>query len=667
MKRTFTVILSTIIILSTTAAIGQTLHKPLPHQSKTLKEKLLLSDNSIYHTSNSQEDYGTSPSWANVEQLAEEDDSTKVFAIVGLEVDNEGNSYSLGYFKGDNQYLDISFDGSGIFLLKRDVQGSLIWHMQIENSSLLLNALGNKMVVNEETGDVLICGNFEGTIEIDSYQFTSIDGTESFIASFDENGSVSWAVNLGAVDGVDAIALDSENNAIVSGTFTNDLTIGNTALINQGSGDVYLMKITNTGTFDWISQIGGSDIEYLGIISLDNDDNIYMASEFYSRNISFDSDTTLTLSETDGDVFLSKYTSNGEFQWTKIYGGSEEMYGRQYCWPTAIQATAEGEVYITGWYGNGNKFGDTTLYVESGYSYSKFVSKYDNQGDILWVSSIQEGTGRGTMYNEIDIDDEESLYIGYDMRGTITINNIQFVPSSADILYAKYTSEGDLSWVKTIPGNTNYYGYAKAIAMDVTSANNLMVSGIFYPTQSNEALEEYYTLTIDETDYTTLGTSSYLASLCGGLTDAAITQEDGTLIAPEGVSFQWYLEEEAIEEATEQTLSSAEPGNYYVEITTKNGCVYNSDVIEYTVLGTKTISNNSLTIYPNPSSETLTFNLSVSQAEISILDLNGKEIFIQHLDQQNGPTVNISTLKSGIYFIKIKTENGIEVKKFIKE
>jgi len=29
--------------------------------------------------------------------------------------------------------------------------------------------------------------------------------------------------------------------------------------------------------------------------------------------------------------------------------------------------------------------------------------------------------------------------------------------------------------------------------------------------------------------------------------------------------------------------------------------------------------------------------------------------------------VNISSLSSGLYFIKIKTENGVVVKKFVKE
>ena len=74
----------------------------------------------------------------------------------------------------------------------------------------------------------------------------------------------------------------------------------------------------------------------------------------------------------------------------------------------------------------------------------------------------------------------------------------------------------------------------------------------------------------------------------------------------------------------------------------------------------------SLSIYPNPVNSVLNFNLEKeSSVSVIISDVLGK-VMLSETTQTN--SISVDKLKSGIYFITVKTESGAEAKlKFIKE
>ncbi len=69
-------------------------------------------------------------------------------------------------------------------------------------------------------------------------------------------------------------------------------------------------------------------------------------------------------------------------------------------------------------------------------------------------------------------------------------------------------------------------------------------------------------------------------------------------------------------------------------------------------------------LYPNPATTTLNINGLLSNATFEISDLSGKLILSMLL---NSNQVDISSLAKGFYFIKITTEEGSVVRKFVKE
>ena len=81
-----------------------------------------------------------------------------------------------------------------------------------------------------------------------------------------------------------------------------------------------------------------------------------------------------------------------------------------------------------------------------------------------------------------------------------------------------------------------------------------------------------------------------------------------------------------------------------------------------------TILNENLkgiSTYPNPTSNFISFtNIeNVSEFKISIIDLHGKELIRNHI---NPTQINLSSLKSGQYIIRIESEGSIKHEKIFK-
>jgi uncharacterized protein (TIGR02145 family) len=74
---------------------------------------------------------------------------------------------------------------------------------------------------------------------------------------------------------------------------------------------------------------------------------------------------------------------------------------------------------------------------------------------------------------------------------------------------------------------------------------------------------------------------------------------------------------------------------------------------------------NQIQIYPNPVNNNLTIE-TLQKSEIEILNIEG-QIIKSIYTNDKATTIDISTLAGGMYFLKVKTEKGFVVKKFVKE
>lgn len=87
----------------------------------------------------------------------------------------------------------------------------------------------------------------------------------------------------------------------------------------------------------------------------------------------------------------------------------------------------------------------------------------------------------------------------------------------------------------------------------------------------------------------------------------------------------------------------------------------------YVGIKEQSIGNDVVQIYPNPANESLTLTLSEGEGtELSLTDVLGKELN-KYKMTSDSITISLSEFNVGVYFMEVKTNNGVVRKKFVKE
>ncbi len=73
------------------------------------------------------------------------------------------------------------------------------------------------------------------------------------------------------------------------------------------------------------------------------------------------------------------------------------------------------------------------------------------------------------------------------------------------------------------------------------------------------------------------------------------------------------------------------------------------------------------TFYPNPANDKITIETSPSPviSQLSIMNLDGQEVLTRQINQTK-TQIDISSLPSGVYFVRVTNDKTVEVGKFIK-
>lgn len=110
------------------------------------------------------------------------------------------------------------------------------------------------------------------------------------------------------------------------------------------------------------------------------------------------------------------------------------------------------------------------------------------------------------------------------------------------------------------------------------------------------------------------------------------------------------------------------PGNYkFALYYYRNSWTQISNTLAFTLVERVTdLSNDKatdFTIYPNPVKDRLNIKTAESIVKAQVFDLSGRMI----QNAQESKELAVSSLKPGIYLLRVETENGIRTKRFIKE
>ena len=176
-----------------------------------------------------------------------------------------------------------------------------------------------KAVAVDNTGSVYVAGIFGPNATFEGTVLSSSGGKDIFVAKYESNGSLAWVKKAGGtgMESVRGLALDNENNTVVFGNFSQTANFGNIALTSGGGTGGYLWKIDTNGSQIWAKNAGTGtgQIANQGDIDIDKYGNIYLGSTF-TGTASF-GDTTLSSNGTNGDIFVAKFDVDGNATWAE--------------------------------------------------------------------------------------------------------------------------------------------------------------------------------------------------------------------------------------------------------------------------------------------------------------------------------------------------------------
>lgn len=191
-------------------------------------------------------------------------------------------------------------------------------------------------VVTDAAGNTYVAGQTLGSMQLGSRSLTIPATTLAlFIAKLDAQGQPQWLISPGTGSyRLHDMGLDAAGNIYLTGSFSLPISFGPIALSVPQAVDLFLVKLSPTGTPLWARQGGRVPLPATGGLSTDRSRlTVAPAGECYlswSCNpgaASFGPTTPPRYG--DYDVTIVKYDAAGTFQWQQVAGtGGPDYAGR---------------------------------------------------------------------------------------------------------------------------------------------------------------------------------------------------------------------------------------------------------------------------------------------------------------------------------------------------
>jgi len=243
-----------------------------------------------------------------------------------------------------------------------------------------------------------------------------------------------------------AIAGDTAGSIFVTGLFNVGPASFDGITLTNASGN-FVAKYDSTGSVLWVRAIGGGGADGpRNGIAVDPAGNCYVTGFFWD-SASFDK--IILRSSGSANMFIAKYDSAGNILWARQAMGVGFSAGQ------AIAVDDLGNAFVTGSFGQASiLFGDIVLTTTRGSE--MFLAKYDSEGNFLWARQSQEpGPGNGVSAWALSVSASGNCVVTGPFHGTATFGTTTVSSATgAEVFVTKYSSKGDLVWVRQPGGPT---------------------------------------------------------------------------------------------------------------------------------------------------------------------------------------------------------------------
>jgi Secretion system C-terminal sorting domain len=469
-------------------------------------------------------------------------------------------------------------------------------------------------IVEMADGNYLILGGTQSN----DFDITQNRGKfDIWLIKLSKTGSIIWQKTFGGSkdDAPLGLGKTKDGNYVIGGTSQSndgDFTI------NQGLDDAFVWKIDPNGNVLWKKNFGGSKNDNLENLNVASNGDLLMSISSESN------DSDFPINDGDDDVWIVRLNEKGELKWKKHYGGSKYDYINE---TIELDNNSTLSVGITG--SQDKDFGNL---------YNDFMIKLDSVGNEIWSQSQNKKDPRATFFSTAGLFSTNfTLGQGFFNVGSASV--FETVPNHVyrDMFVSKFDINGTLIWQKSYGGEG--VDYARDIIK--TSDNNYFIIG----TQASDKGDVNCRIGKSDAWLIKIDTSGKLLwQQCLGGSENDVNDAGGIILTQDNslVVLVGHQSKDGIFNKMRGLIDI--------------GVVKFSNI----VTSSQELANDNIKIYPNPVSSSFFLNYSLNDYPISlkIYNLQGQLIATKTVHQDR-EEIATNELNDGIYIMTIEKNNRL--------
>ncbi|MCC5916892.1 MAG: T9SS type A sorting domain-containing protein [Cryomorphaceae bacterium] len=488
----------------------------------------------------------------------------------------------------------------------------------------------------DSAGNAYFTGNFRETTLFGSTSMHSKGMSDMYVGRINQNGSLDWVNSAGGPNHAVGLGLvvGKNEDLFVTGFFDKVGLFGSDTLFSQSRSDLFVSRLTTNGNWLWTKSVESTGNMIGNSIALNDWGEIFV-SGYFEGTMHVDGKAICNATERDG--YLIKMDSLGEVIWTKHWGGMG------YNIPVEVSVNHNGEIYVSGIFYEDFSYEGVQFTKNFGYGES-YIFKFDVNGQFLWG---YQTNSRTCIAQSLSVDQNDNVYMtGYFRDSIITDNQTYYSYGKDDIFILKIDGSGVLQWVRTAGG----VELDRAFDISVDQNNNVYITGfcartVHFGNRSlwiSSNLDGFVAVLNSSGDWIKVVTTS---AIIGWGTSVAISQNEEIYM---GGRFRIRGDF-----GTNQIYGHGDWDSFVGRV--------NCDPFFNTI----SFNDSRLSVYPNPSANGI---FQIRGSNIKRFFVSGVSGTILHVQKANNELteIDLSNLPSGIYFLNIDYHDGSnEVKKLL--
>jgi hypothetical protein len=222
----------------------------------------------------------------------------------GIAFTPAGNVFVTGSFSGTVNFGDGPLTSAGlgdIFVTKLDTSGNALWSKRFGDASYQ----GSVTLATDTAANVFLLGRLNGTMDFGAGPLTGANSKDIFVAKLDQNGAPSWSKSFSSSSTLTgaSIAADGVGNVVLTGDFSGSVNLGTGLLTSQGGNDIFVAKLSASSKTLWSKSFGDAANQEGISVAVDGSLSSYVLS-YGGGTIDFGGGPRV--SGGGGDTFLAK-------------------------------------------------------------------------------------------------------------------------------------------------------------------------------------------------------------------------------------------------------------------------------------------------------------------------------------------------------------------------